>query len=225
MNLCLLAHGDAQMRFRACVFLAGLALWPMATAVPVAAEVSPFPYPLSTCIVSGEPLGSYGDPVISEFEGREIRFCRADCEKTFAADVLSHLAKVDSAIVASQLAIYPLETCVVDGQPLQAMGEPHGLVHGNRLIRLCCASCQGAFEASADSLLGKLDGAAITQQRQDYPLDYCVISGEQLGSMGEPYETAVAGRLVRLCCQGCLKGLHTRAHEALASLDAARVRK
>lgn len=36
-----------------------------------------------------------------------------------------------------------------------------------------------------------------------YPLKVCVVSGENLGSMGEPVEIDYQGTRVLLCCQGC----------------------
>ncbi len=33
------------------------------------------PYTLDTCPVSGEKLGSMGDPSVKMYDGREVRFC------------------------------------------------------------------------------------------------------------------------------------------------------
>lgn len=38
-----------------------------------------------------------------------------------------------------------------------------------------------------------------------YPLDTCVVSGEKLGEMGEPYVFDYNGREVRFCCKMCKK--------------------
>lgn len=45
--------------------------------------------------------------------------------------------------------------------------------------------------------------AAANAQRATYPLTTCVVSGGELGSMGEPTEKVIAGRLMRLCCAAC----------------------
>lgn len=37
-----------------------------------------------------------------------------------------------------------------------------------------------------------------------YPLEVCVVSGEKLGSMGEPPIILVGDQQVKLCCGGCI---------------------
>ena len=51
-------------------------------------------YPLITCVVSGEKLGSMGDPVIIEHNGTEVRFCCKKCIKKFKSDPATYLAKL-----------------------------------------------------------------------------------------------------------------------------------
>jgi len=38
-----------------------------------------------------------------------------------------------------------------------------------------------------------------------YPLKTCVVSGETLGGMGDPYVFSNEGTEVRLCCKHCLE--------------------
>ncbi|MES2438447.1 MAG: hypothetical protein V4584_05255 [Verrucomicrobiota bacterium] len=52
------------------------------------------PYPLETCLVSGEKLGEMGKPVVIEHEGREIRFCCKACVPDFQKDPAKYLAKL-----------------------------------------------------------------------------------------------------------------------------------
>jgi hypothetical protein len=40
-------------------------------------------YPLDTCIVSDEKLGSMGDPYVFTHEGQEIKLCCKSCQKEF----------------------------------------------------------------------------------------------------------------------------------------------
>ncbi|MFH0907335.1 MAG: TRASH domain-containing protein [bacterium] len=54
-------------------------------------------YPLTTCVVSGEKLGEMGDPVIFNYEGREVRFCCKNCKKDFLKDPAKYLKKIDDA--------------------------------------------------------------------------------------------------------------------------------
>ncbi len=77
------------------------------------------------------------------------------------------------------------------------------MVYANRLVRLCCKMCQRQFKAEPARFIAELDKAAADAQRADYPLDTCPVGGGALGSMGDPVEMVVAGRLVRLCCAMC----------------------
>lgn len=46
----------------------------------------PKPYPLKTCLISGEKLGAMGAPVVYVYDGQEYKFCCKSCEKKFEAD-------------------------------------------------------------------------------------------------------------------------------------------
>lgn len=59
-----------------------------------AAEPSPSPYPLSTCIVSDEKLGEMGKPSMIEHQGRQIGFCCDSCIPKFLKDPAKYLAKL-----------------------------------------------------------------------------------------------------------------------------------
>ncbi len=52
------------------------------------------PYPLDTCIVSGNKLGSMGEVVVKSHEGQEIKFCCKPCVKKFDANPAKYLAKL-----------------------------------------------------------------------------------------------------------------------------------
>ena len=182
---------------------AALSLGPAANSSAEASEPASDPalHPLATCAVSGTPLGD--DTVSLRHDGRELRFCAEACKEQFGADPSAHLAALDARLLADQDALYPLETCVVSGQPLTAQGEPFAFLHGNRLVKLCCEGCRGGFEKDPTKHLATLDAAAIADQVGDYPLDTCAVTGMQLGGMGAPDDYVLGGRLVRLCCAGC----------------------
>lgn len=65
------------------------------------------------------------------------------------------------------------------------------------------------------------DAALIAAQLPTYPLKECPISGEKLGSHGEPYDVIHEGRLVRFCCDGCLKDFKKDPAAVIAKIDAA----
>ena len=55
------------------------------------------PYPLTTCVVSGEKLGEMGKPVVYEYKDREIKFCCKDCIKDFKKDPAKYVKKLEEA--------------------------------------------------------------------------------------------------------------------------------
>ena len=56
----------------------------------------------------------------------------------------------------------------------------------------------------------------------DYPTKKCIVTGDQLGGdMGAPIEIKYNGRLVRLCCKGCVKKFNKEPEKYIKILDAA----
>jgi len=51
-------------------------------------------YPLTTCVVSGEELGSMGDAVVHEHEGTTVKFCCKSCIPEFEKDPAKYIAKL-----------------------------------------------------------------------------------------------------------------------------------
>ena len=52
------------------------------------------PYPLNTCIVSDNKLGSMGKIIVKSHEGQQIKFCCKPCVKKFDANPAKYLAKL-----------------------------------------------------------------------------------------------------------------------------------
>lgn len=190
-----------------------------------AAEVKPWtgPYALDTCPVSGGKLGSMGDPIVKTYDGREVRFCCGGCIDRFEADKAGYWQKIDEQMIAAQMPYYPTEVCLVSGEPLVEDGEDiaNNVIYGNRLVRLCCKMCEKEFKADPAKYIAKLDKAAADAQREDYPMDTCAVAGGKLGSMGEPVEMVVAGRLIRLCCGGCTSKVEADPAKYVAMVDKA----
>lgn len=57
-------------------------------------------YPLDVCVVSGEKLGSMGEPIVIQYKGREVRLCCEGCVEEFEADPAKYMAKLDAAASA-----------------------------------------------------------------------------------------------------------------------------
>ena len=188
-----------------------------ATAVSAAPSSNIASYPLDTCIVSGEVLEE--GAISKDYDGREVRFCCKKCVKTFEGDKAAHLKALDEAVIAAQLANYPVTTCVVSGEELGGeMGEPKDVLVGNRLVRLCCNMCKKDLAKDSSGFVAKLDAAVVAAQLDTYPATTCPISGEELGGMGDPYAYVYAGKLVRFCCAGCIESFDGDPSTAMAKI-------
>jgi len=159
------------------------------------------PYPLATCPISGEELGSMGDPVVLVQDGREVRLCCAGCQKKFEKDSAAILEKVDAQIKEQQADAFPLKTCIVSGKDLPA--EPVVQVIGNRAVAFCCEGCPANFKKDVAANMAKLDEAIKAEAKPINEGGTCPVSGKALGAdaVAKVYGTEV----VSFCCGGCPK--------------------
>jgi len=123
-------------------------------------------YPLTTCLIDkSEALGE--DAVDVVWKNRLIRFCCPSCSKEFMADPATHLKDLNQAVIDSQIASYPMDTCVVSGDKLSSVDQPINHVVGHRLVRLCCKGCVKDLSAAPGKYLAILDAAAIDRDDTD----------------------------------------------------------
>jgi len=117
-------------------------------------------YLLTECPVSGEPLPAegYSTAMVGD---REARFCCDHCSEMAGADPETWGPVIEQSLIEAQVADYPLTTCAVAGSDLGSMGEPHDMLVGDTLVRLCCAGCVNAVNADPDKFV-----AMIAQARQ-----------------------------------------------------------
>jgi hypothetical protein len=54
-----------------------------------------------------------------------------------------------------------------------------------------------------------------------YPLDYCLVTNEKLGSMGEPVSKVFQGQEFKVCCAGCIDTIEKDVPGYLAKLEEA----
>ncbi|MGQ0553380.1 MAG: hypothetical protein ACT4PU_09190 [Planctomycetota bacterium] len=120
-------------------------------------------YPLSTCVVTGEALGSGGmEPVDLLYKNRLIRLCCKSCKSDFLKDPNKLIAKLEQAVLEKQRPAYILGTCVVSDEPLGGdMGTPLDIVVAHRLVRLCCKGCLKDFRKDPLKSLGKLGSTPV----------------------------------------------------------------
>ncbi len=181
------------------------------------------PYLADVCPISGQKLGGMGEPAVREYDGREVRFCCAGCIKGFEESGKDGWKKLDAIMIEYQLPFYPISSCGISGEPLVEDGEDIAVdrIYKGRLVRFCCKSCVKDFLKNPEPTLAALDAAVLAQQGPHYPLNTCLVSGGELGSMGEPYEVVVGNHLVRLCCSGCEADLLANPMQYLEPLNAA----
>ncbi len=178
-------------------------------------------YPTQLCVVSGKPLGKNATTVTHE--GVVVRLCCGNCEDAFRTDADNFVARLDAARSQSfsparismtgwseeqtaawldvQRAAYPLQSCPVSGRPLAQVKNIHEAVHNGTLVRLCCEGCESKFREAADDITTQIQAEAFAQQKQNYPLGVCPITGR---SLGKNAITCMAGTvMIRTCCEKC----------------------
>ena len=179
-------------------------------------------YTLATCPISGKALGTMGDAIVKQYDEREVRFCCNGCVGRFEADKEAGFKKIDAQLVKEQIHYYPFETCMMTDKPLVEDGEDIAVnyIYKNRLVRLCCERCVKKFKKDPAAYLKKIDAAIVKKQRENYPLETCVVGKGPLGAMGEPVEIISGNRLVRFCCAGCKPEFAKNPAKSLAMIDA-----
>jgi YHS domain-containing protein len=175
------------------------------------------PYLLDVDAVTGKSLPAPDKQVTIVVDGREFRFATAKNAETFQAEPAKYIPAVDAKLIAQQRPFYPLETCVVSGADLGQ--DTVDFVYMNRLVRVSKKEHQATFMLEPTKYVAKLDAAAIERQKPAYPSKTCLVSGEELGSMGAPIDRVAGNRLVRFCCKGCLKDFDAEPLKFLAKLD------
>ena len=220
-----------RRRFLALTALAALLPVPLAALVQKDPAPRGSPYTLTTCIVSGKPLPAkphilvYSNPKDPVDDGREIRFCCADCAETFTKDPKPYLSKIDAAMVEQQLAFYPAGNCPVMSD--ESLPDPRGpeakdadnIIVGNQLIRVCCGKCVRKVNADPERYVRGAERAIIKAQGKDYPLTTCPVSGKAIEGTG--HEFVIASRLVRTCCPKCEPAVRADPLATFAKIDAA----
>ena len=66
-----------------------------AGALAVGAEAAKT-YPIDSCVVSGEKLGSMGKPYVITHEGKDVQFCCKSCLPKFKKDPAKYLKKLEA---------------------------------------------------------------------------------------------------------------------------------
>jgi YHS domain-containing protein len=169
-------------------------------------ENSAKPYPLDKCIVSDEKLGVEGKPVVFVHEGQEIKLCCQDCRKDFDANPSKFLSKLPEA------------------EAPKAEPKKASIDH-----KMMCACCAEDAKAADDKATGHDHGAAQTakpaeEKKSDapakpYPLKTCIVSDNDLDSMGEQASFVYQGQTIKVCCKPCIAKFEKNPAKYLKKLE------
>ena len=90
------------------------------------------------------------------------------------------------------------------------------------ILSLFLFGCGGAEQTQTETPATQAETPpATTETAEAYPIDFCVVSGEKLGSMGDPVEYDYNGRTVKFCCGGCIETFEATPAMYIAKLDSA----
>ncbi len=121
-------------------------------------------YPLDTCLMSGKPLGADAQNFV--IGNRLVRTCCERCAAKAKASPAKTLKTLDEKVIAKQSERYPLDTCLISGEPLEA-GGPQVVVAG-RLVKTCCKSCAKKVMKAPAKYLTKLDKAWMAKYPEQF---------------------------------------------------------
>jgi YHS domain-containing protein len=74
-----------------------------------------------------------------------IALLTASCGKKTETTVDMPASEVAAEATPATTDTYPLTTCVVSGEKLGDMGEPHVIVHEGTTVKFCCKACLKDF--------------------------------------------------------------------------------
>lgn len=83
------------------------------------------------------------------------------------------------------------------------------------LVGVGCGTDQQSSQTSTPA------GGTQTAQAKAYPLDWCIVTGEKLGSMGDPVSRTYQGREVKFCCKHCIEEFEKTPALYIARIDSA----
>lgn len=196
------------MRFFVSFFMVALFANLAAAQSTTSAKLSPSDQLLASvqgiCPISGERLGSMGDLIKIQVEGETAFLC---CEGCKDQAVNADHWKTIQANMAKAQGICPV---MKEALPEDASST---VVNGRRIF-VCCPPCSKKIAADPATYTAVVDkryteyvaeaAAHEAVHRRMTAQKICPVSGEELGSMGEPVLVKTSeGEEVFLCCKGC----------------------
>ena len=90
----------------------------------------------------------------------------------------------------------------------ESMNRIRTLTVGVLLVAFCAAPLAG-FAADKKAKL------------KPYTLKVCIVTGDKLGEMGDPFVYAYKGREIKFCCKGCLKDFNKEPDKYIKKIEEA----
>lgn len=181
------------------------------------------------CPVTGDPLGSMGDPLKVKIGEEEIFLCCQSCTKGQINK--EHWTTIHANFAKAQ------GICPVMEKPLPM--NPKSIAVNGQMVYICCPPCTKKIQADPNKYLTKVAGyyqkalrgtpqtrsklghaatsAAVPSNRHQMKIavqKICPVSGNPLGSMGPPLRVKAGGMDLFLCCEGCKEGKVDKQHWA-----------
>ena len=157
------------------------------------------------CPVTGEELGSMGEPLKVKV-GEQVAFlCCKGCQgKELNAE---HWKTIQARMAKAQ------GVCPIMEKPVDATMKST-VVNGQQVF-VCCPPCIAKIQADVEGSLKKVNASYVsfvTKERQEKSdqlhataQGICPVTGNKLGSMGAPIKVKVGEEEVAfLCCKGCV---------------------
>ena len=110
---------------------------------------------------------------------------------------------------------WPLNTCIVSGEPLgdkpvvKVLEDAKDPSVNGREVRFCCEKCAATFDANRAKYLKDADAAIATREMPAYTLTTCVMMPDEKLPAPDAKEqngarsVVVGNQLVRVCCAQC----------------------
>lgn len=156
------------------------------------------------CPVTGEKLGSMGAPVKVQMGEQYAYLCCKGCIGKQAS--AEHWRTIQNRMAKAQ------GNCPIMGKPVTA--EMKSTVVNGQQIFVCCPPCIEKIKSDPESALAKIkeshaafvatEAELHSQQHQIMAQGICPVSGEKLGSMGDPIKVRMGEQDIFLCCKGCV---------------------
>ncbi|MEZ6096113.1 MAG: hypothetical protein R3C03_18125 [Pirellulaceae bacterium] len=157
------------------------------------------------CPVSGERLGEMGAPIKVQV-GEQIAYLCCEACKDMELNA-EHWQTIQENIANAQ------GKCPIMNKPVDASMDST-VVNGQKVF-VCCPPCIEKIKADTAGSLTKVNdnySAFVAKQRQAisnqlhiHAQGICPVTGEKLGSMGEPVKVPVGDEEVAfLCCKSCV---------------------